>query len=166
MAQIIYLDKVRKMSVNTAPATVSVLSVAKTFLNFAPMSPKKLQKLCYYAYSWYLTLEGRRLFENRFEAWIHGPVDPELYNTYKSYGWSEIEREKYIPEEVASNYEVFEIIEEVYNSYGELDGNQLEYLTHREDPWLVARGNLKTYESSNNRILDEVIVDYYSKELE
>lgn len=164
MARIIYIDKVRKMTTETASA-VNVHSIAKTFLNFEPMTPKKLQKLCYYAYSWYLALNDKRLFDNNFQAWIHGPVDPDLYNTYKSYGWSNIEREQYIPSEIGSDPELLEFIEEVYESYGDLDGNQLEYLTHRESPWLNARGDLKPYEPSNNELSDYDISTFYKKEL-
>ena len=69
----------------------SVFSVADFFLARASMSPKKLQKLVYYAYAWTLALLNEtiddlhfRLFHNKIEAWVHGPVVPDLYQQYKS----------------------------------------------------------------------------------
>lgn len=65
----------------------NVYNVADWFLqNTESVSNKKLQKLVYYAYSWYLVLFNdnvknleNKFFENKFEAWVHGAVYPELY---------------------------------------------------------------------------------------
>jgi uncharacterized phage-associated protein len=145
---------------------ITVSDVAKAFLTIESMTPKKLQKLCYYAYAWYLTLHGEHLFKNNFQAWIHGPVDPDLYNEYREHGWREIPRVDELPNAIADRPEIVEFLEEVYDSYGHLDGDQLEYLTHQEDPWVMARGGLPPYEPSRNPIDDGVIVRYYSKVLQ
>jgi len=42
----------------------SIQAIAKTFLTFESMSPKKLQKLCYYAYSWYLVFNDKQLYRD------------------------------------------------------------------------------------------------------
>ncbi|OXM17424.1 hypothetical protein CGZ75_01560 [Paenibacillus herberti] len=144
---------------------ITIDSVAKTFLNMESMSPKKLQKLCFYAYSWYLTHTGRQLFENKFEAWIHGPVDPELYHQFKEHGRSPIPREEKIPSEVSNDPFVYEFVELIYQAYGSLDGDQLEELTHSQAPWLNARKGLLSYEPSKNSILDEDIINYHKQEL-
>lgn len=159
----IYLFK--KVSNMNKPIT-TVSDVAKAFLNMESMTPKKLQKLCYYAYGWYLAIEKKPLFQNQFEAWIHGPVDPGLYTEYKEYGWNEIEKQKTLPKDILDNPELMEFLEEVFESYGHLDGNQLEYLTHRETPWKEARKGLKPYESSKNLITDDTIMEFFSKELQ
>ena len=59
--------------------------VADFFLSKEAMSPKKLQKLVYFAYAWTVALLNEsaddlhfRLFDAQIEAWIHGPVVPEL----------------------------------------------------------------------------------------
>lgn len=36
----------------------SVKTISELMLSFGSMSNKKIQKICYYAYSWYLTLYG------------------------------------------------------------------------------------------------------------
>jgi uncharacterized phage-associated protein len=168
MAKIYYFsDKVSSMATTSKIETVTtVYDVAKTFLTFEPMTHKKLQKLCYYAYSWYLTLYKEKLFDEHFEAWIHGPVSPALYSEYKQYGWKEIPQADEVPEDILLNEDAYSLIEEVYHSYGHLSGDDLEYLTHQEDPWLVARDGLPEYAPSNNKLDDHVIVNYYRKVFE
>ncbi|MCY9512351.1 DUF4065 domain-containing protein [Paenibacillus larvae] len=139
----------------------TIYDVATAFLRLESMTLKKLQKLCYYAYSFYLAIYEKKLFDDNFEAWVHGPVNPQLYTEYREYGWQEIPQEANYPNSIMENERVREIIEEVYDSYGHLDGNQLEYLTHQEDPWKNARNGLQPYESSRNVIDDEDIRSYY-----
>ncbi|WP_404469402.1 Panacea domain-containing protein [Sutcliffiella horikoshii] len=164
MAKIYFFERVNKM---TVPVTtdMTVKTIAKAFLNMEPMSPKKLQKMCYYAYVWYLTLRNDRLFENNFQAWIHGPVDPTLYTEYKEHGWKDIPQEDTLPLEIQERPEIFEFLEEVFASYGHLNGDELEYLTHNQAPWLEAREGLDPYESSRNPINDETIIRYHLTEL-
>ncbi|WP_374049741.1 type II toxin-antitoxin system antitoxin SocA domain-containing protein [Paenibacillus larvae] len=35
----------------------------------------------------------KKLFDDNFEAWVHGPVNPQLYTEYREYGWQEIPQE-------------------------------------------------------------------------
>lgn len=165
MAKIYYIKQVNRMK--NRNNDITIFSVANTFLNMESMSPKKLQKLCFYAYAWYMTLNNKKkLFNEHFEAWIHGPVNPALYQKYREWGWNSIPREKKLPPEIADNPEISEFIQEVYDSYGHLDADQLEYLTHNEDPWILARSGLKPYETSTNQISDTEIYKYYSRSLE
>ena len=67
-----------------------IFDLAHAFLSIASMTHKKLQKLCYYAKAWYLALKDENLIDDDFEAWVHGAVQPNLYQEYKVYGfmWS------------------------------------------------------------------------------
>ena len=59
----------------------SIFDVSEWFLSKESMTPKKLQKLSYYFEAWCHALFNRSLInDTRFEAWIHGPVSPELYS--------------------------------------------------------------------------------------
>lgn len=138
---------------------VSVLDVAKAFLSIESMTHKKLQKLCYYAQAWHLALYNRRLIKEQFEAWIHGPVCPELYAEYKNYGWETIPKEQVLPENITD--EIMEFINIVYSTYGGFDGDELEALTHLELPWREARKGLEEWEPSNNIISEETMKRYY-----
>ena len=65
-----------------------IFDLAEAFLSISSMTHKKLQKLCYYAKAWYLALYDENIVSEPFEAWVHGAVQPELYQKYKSYGFS------------------------------------------------------------------------------
>lgn len=137
----------------------SVKDFAKFFLSLgdADMTHKKLQKLCYYAYAWNLALRDEILFEEKFQAWVHGPVSPELYQEYRRYGWEPIPA----VERPAFEQPVSELLEVVYNTYGAFTGDELEALTHTEEPWLEARGNLAPHEPSRDFLSDDTIREYY-----
>ena len=115
------------------------------------ISNLKLQKLLYYVQAWHLAVFNKPLFAAKFEAWVHGPVIPELYRQYREYGWRNIDAEVEKPD-LPANLEAF--IEEVLDEYGPLDARRLEYLTHREDPWRDARKGL-TPEEPCTCVIDE-----------
>ena len=149
----------------------SIFDVAEWFLSKSSMTPKKLQKLVYYAYSWTLTLVNEdeeslefRLFEDSIpEAWVHGPVFPELYKEYKDYGWQQIP--KYEDEVYYFEEDVEDILEQVFDVYGSLTGNQLETITHQEEPWLNAREGCGFYQICTNEISDIDIYRCYAARL-
>ncbi len=124
----------------------------------------KLQKLLYYAQAWHLALYDTPLFDDELEAWVHGPVVPSVYREYKSFGWQPIylDPERYaiaLPEEVAAH------LEEIYRVYGGYTGHQLELMSHNEDPWQVARGDLPMTEACSNVISPELMRNYYKQRL-
>ena len=50
----------------------------------------KLQKLLYYAQAWYLALYNVALFEEDFQAWVHGPVLYSQYCRFCDWKWRPI----------------------------------------------------------------------------
>ena len=137
-----------------------VFLMAKAFLCISEMTHKKLQKLCYYAKAWYLALYDQNIVSDNFEAWVHGAVQPDLYFYYKRYGFSVIPRvmdKELIPEEFLS------FAQEIYNSYGHLNGDELEMLNHTEEPWLNARTGYKPWENCNVIISENDMKEYYRK---
>ena len=140
---------------------ISISDVANTFLTFEPMTHKKLQKLCYYAQAWYLALNNEPLVESHFEAWIHGPVCPELYHNYKVHGYNKIPKLENAPIEIKNDPYILSFLEKIYDIYGGLSGNSLEKLSHTESPWLNARKNLEDWQSSNAIISNEDMKHYY-----
>lgn len=139
-----------------------ILDIAQWFLSKESMTPKKLQKLTYYAEAWSNALFERHLIsDDNFEAWVHGPVSPKLYKEYKGYKWQEIPEKE-------DNSSVFkdedlDLLESVWVTYGHNSANDLEALTHTESPWINARIGLNEDESSNNIISTEDMKDYYSR---
>lgn len=146
-------------------------TIAEWLLSKSEMSPKKLQKMLYYCYSWTLTLMNdqedkinNKLFNDKFEAWVHGPVIPAIYQKYRSHGGIDIpklEKEVEIEDE-----DILDILEQVFETYGGFTGNELESISHQEDPWLNARSGLEVYEGSDRKIGDQEIFDYYIQRVE
>lgn len=94
----------------------------------------KIQKLVYYAQGVYLAIYGTPLFQESIEAWKHGPVVPSLYHEYKCFGDnaipvpSKIDNRKY-------SEKVKDVLDEVYNVFGQFSAWKLRNMTHEERPW-------------------------------
>jgi uncharacterized phage-associated protein len=123
-----------------------------------PVTNLKLQKLLYYVQGWHLALKGEPAFPERLEAWIHGPVQPSVYQQYKQYRWNPITHEVTDPN---FDPEYASLIDEVVAQYGVETGLQLERRTHREPPWLAARGNLAQDQESTAIISQESMAEYF-----
>ena len=127
------------------------------------ISNLKLQKLVYYAQAWYLAIHDQPLFDEDFEAWIHGPVIPELYNEYCEFKWKPILKEV---EEPFFTEEIKQFLSEVTDVYFGLDANELEQMTRSEAPWIEARGYLPTDASCNEIISKESMREYFKPRVE
>lgn len=141
--------------------------VINWFLSKQSMSPKKLQKLLYYAYSWGLVFLNddkdnleNTLFDAEFEAWVHGPVIRKVYGRYASKGFQTIKKIELKNMELPEDIE--DILEQVYGAYGEFNGNQLESLTHSEQPWQEARQGLLPMDSSTKLLNKITIFNFYA----
>jgi uncharacterized phage-associated protein len=133
----------------------------------SPITNLKLQKLVYYAQAWNLAILKKELIQEDFQAWVHGPVIPSLYNDYRHFGWKPIIREDLgsglapIENELAPD--VKRVLSDVVYEYFALDAYELEKLTHNEDPWILTRKGLSKDEPSERIIDKRLIMDYYSK---
>jgi uncharacterized phage-associated protein len=128
------------------------------------ISNLKLQKLVYYAQAWHLALYETPLFPEDFEAWIHGPVIPVLYQKYKPLGWQPILQDA--NPEVELPDEVREFLDKLAEEYFACDAYELEKMTHAEAPWNWARGNLASDAPSNEIIKKEWMKEYYASRAE
>lgn len=118
----------------------------------------KLQKLLYYIQAWHLVYTEEPLIEEDFEAWLHGPVNRNVWNYYKKFSimLDELPCEKNININLTEEQE--QIIDDVLDEYGTKSGYYLECLTHVEDPWKDARTK-----GENTIICKEKMEEYYSK---
>ena len=118
----------------------------------------KLQKLLYYSQAWFLAIHDVELFEEDFKAWVHGPVLVSQYHRFKQYGWKplevDIERPNLNEREVSH-------LDEVVDIFGTETAVSLELMTHRERPWLDARGDALPHEPSSAVISKISMKDYY-----
>ena len=99
------------------------------------ISNLKLQKLIYYAQGFYSAIYDRPLFNSPISAWTHGPVIECLYHEYKGYGKNHIPVPTGFDTNTLSGDEE-DIIEEVFEVFGQFSAWKLRNMTHEEPPWL------------------------------
>ena len=136
---------------------VAAAILAKT----GTITTRKLQKLVYYAQAWHLVRVGEPLFSNRIEAWEHGPVTPDLYKKHRSKynvsGWDG-DPGALTPIEA-------DTVEWVLDKYASFTAEALSRMTHKEVPWVVARGLLSESERGDTPIDHNQMISYYARQL-
>lgn len=150
---------------------MKALDIANWFLSKESMSPKKIQKLVYYAYSWYLTLMNdseeeltNKLFTEGIKAWVHGPVIYSIYRKFKDYGYNEI-KQRTVDESIYTD-DMLDVLNQVWDVYGGYSANELESITHQEEPWIKARGELSPLQNGYENLDDKVIFTYYLNQMD
>ena len=123
----------------------------------------KLQKLLYYADGWFSVVNGRPLFAEDFQAWVHGPVLPSQYRRFKEFQWRPIELDVLRPVGLAK--EIVAHLEEIVDVFGSETAVALELMTHREPPWLEARAGLPA-DAPSNAIISKQTMKAYFQSLE
>lgn len=122
----------------------SALDAANYILELAqgdrvPLDPMMLQKILYYAHCWSLH-DGQRLFDDGVEAWVHGPVVP---NVWKAYSGSSKIRDADCPRYFELSHDQMDLIQGVWEMLKKSDGATLSKKTHKPDTaWAKARGDL------------------------
>jgi uncharacterized phage-associated protein len=137
----------------------TVHDVAAYILERRPrITAMKLQKLIYYAQAWSLVWDGDPLFPERIEAWVNGPVSPDLFSRHRgefvltAWPWGNSQ---------TLTAEQQETVNAILLYYGEKPSQFLSDLTHRERPWLEARLGLGSLERGNREITHQAMLTYY-----
>lgn len=145
------------------------MEVAKCLLRLAEcedepdrLSHLRLQKLLYYVQGWSLALRKKPMFPERIEAWAHGPVVRDLYRVFKPYEDSVIPLSKFDDPPKLTKEEA-EFTASVWNTHKGYSASYLRALTHKEDPWLEARGNLDPAAACNNEITHDSMRRFFSR---
>src|SRR3989338_2765108 len=125
----------------------------------------KLHKLLYYTQAWSLAFGRGRLFDERFQAWVHGPVSRQIYNRYPQKTlYSAITLDDINPRfdsrSISSDERAF--VDGVLEVYAPFTGAQLEEMTHIEQPWIDARAGAAPNERSENVISESTMQSYYA----
>jgi uncharacterized phage-associated protein len=118
----------------------------------------KVQKLLYFAEAWCQALLDRELFEESMEAWAHGPVVREVFDVYRDYGWEPLTASDEI---IEFDSDVEDVLNQVLDVYGEVSAKTLEKMTHKDKPWLDARGDLGPEERCTSILPKESIKTYF-----
>jgi len=100
----------------------------------------RLQKLLYYAQSWFLALHDKPLFTDPIVASDHGPLLPAVFGRFAVFGNGPILRTlgTWVFPRALSNH-----IDELMEVYGRFSAYDLERLSCDEEPWKSARRSLE-----------------------
>lgn len=145
-------------------------SIARHIIDFAAMQDRgvsnlKLQKLLYFVQAQFLFTPPRHsaCFKDRIEAWDFGPVVPNVYHQYKSYGAASIipdENDPMLPYYDTITPEDQNMIDALIAEILPYSASALVDITHRQDPWR------KAYVPGCNReITTESIRSYFALEM-
>jgi uncharacterized phage-associated protein len=106
------------------------------------LTPLQIMKLVYISHGWHLAVHGRPLINEEVEAWQYGPVIPSVYHKLKKFGSQAVTHA-----DLPRTHGLFDVdepkdstersvIEDVYETLGNLSGPALSNLTHKPgSPW-------------------------------
>ena len=138
--------------------------ISYVFESLEEVTPLMLQKLLYFIQGIYYALFGNPMFVEDCEAWIHGPVYPEVYDLFKDFKYNPIEDVRFsILDGIADKLTEDEqrVIDLVVNTFGLYGGKVLERITHNEKPWRDARRGYGSNIPSKEPLCKESIKVYY-----
>ncbi|MDO4298199.1 MAG: DUF4065 domain-containing protein [Lachnospiraceae bacterium] len=169
-------DKIADTAYNKAIAAINSLEslfsvsdkmlrvISYVFESLEEVTPLMLQKLLYFIQGIYYVLFGRPMFVEDCEAWIHGPVYPEVYDLFKDFKYNPIDDARF----AILDGKVDELTEDerkvitlVVNTFGLYGGKVLERITHNETPWQNARKGYGDHVPSKEPLSKESIKIYY-----
>lgn len=120
----------------------------------------KLQKLLYYCQAWHYTIFNEVLFDERIEAWAHGPVVPSQFNRFNNIDFFQNIKVKYC-ENIKLKSKTEQLLNEVVGIYNKCTDGHLELLVKREDPWKKTRGNIPEFKKCQKEIQLDLMKQYY-----
>ncbi|KID42329.1 Panacea domain-containing protein [Fructilactobacillus fructivorans] len=144
---------------------LTALDVGSYLLRKFSLNSFPLQKILYYIYADYLEQFKEPLFEAKFEAWNHGPVEHDVYTKYK-HDQPKLLKSVAFEQKISNSSNQIDLIrfinsEEIKYApyYGEdaWESND-KNLTHKANtPWSRARDR----DDNNENITDEDILNYH-----
>lgn len=110
-----------------------------------------LNKLVYFAQVESLRETGKPLFEDKIEAWSYGPVEKDVYYTFRKYGRNRISKSE---GEAAKDEQTLSIIDRTAKKYGFLTAFDLVGFSHRKNSaWKNVYKEGESVEITNDDIL-------------
>lgn len=121
-----------------------------------------LQKLLYYVQAWHLAVTGEPLFREQVKAWRDGPVVPQVWHERKDMSTrsgADQDLDDLDLDDLASD-----LIDLVLSTYGSMAASELSALTHVEEPWKSARGDLPDDAACREPVSREDMARFYRTE--
>lgn len=140
--------------------------ISSVFAKLDEVTPLMLQKLLYFIQGVSFALNQKPMFYENCQAWVHGPVYPEVYDIFRDFQYNPIEDARFAifaGTKDALTEEERRVIDLVVNTFGAYSGKVLEKITHNETPWVHARVGYGDSIASSEPIPMDSIKDYYVK---
>jgi len=106
----------------------------------------------YYVYVWGIVSDHKIISDN-FCKWQHGPVNPEVYHSYKSFGDTKIQPDPYDLAPTLSSEEKH-FVDFIISNYVKFSAITLSAMTHQDKPWQDT--------SISTHITEDSIKSFYS----
>ena len=128
------------------------LTIARYIINYSNyqgygVTNLKLQKLLYFVQAAFLKIYGDVCFKEDMQAWMFGPVIPNVYHQYKRYGNREIPGEEIMWDDPSIQVDHKETIKFIIDFFKDYSSSSLVQITHEQAPWKNA------YVKGENRII-------------
>lgn len=141
--------------------SISSINAGKTLCELSgwKISNLRLQKLLYIAHMYHIGDGHGELIDENFEAWIYGPVEPELYRYVRGYGKDPIRNVFMLHKGATEDSSEYTYLKDVIEATKELDSYVLVSFTHWEEgAWhkVYSRGK------RNGIITTKLIMDEYN----
>lgn len=161
----VLLDKIRNQRevAEIENLNLSVYEIAEYFVRFFEkkmdnITHLKLQKLLYYAQGIAFGRYNKRLFNEPFLAWKHGPVVKAIYDKYKILHENPLSTDMDVTiSEIEKNDIAISVLKETISLYGIYSAWALRNKTHNEAPWAETE--------QSDVIDDEKIISYFRNAL-
>jgi uncharacterized phage-associated protein len=152
---------------NVRGADITAQTIAERFVFLCQehgdvLTNLKLQKFVYYAQAWFLALNSKPLFNDDFQAWPNGPIQPNVFARFRQFGAGPITLGGASPK---FSSKIEEHIKDVMQSYGRLSAFEIDLLACQESPWMNARKGLDPDEPSSNLIEKSAMQKFYKAKL-
>lgn len=122
-----------------------------------------LQKILYFVNGFSNQFLGDYLFSDVAQAWVHGPVYPDIYDSLSYFKYDIIDSNKIL---CSYDFELSENEKRYIDSIAPLfacySGSCLRNMSHLTDPWIEARKGLNDDDYSNREIEFSDIEKYFN----
>ena len=122
-----------------------------------------LNKLLHFSQVFYFMIFGNPLFDDESQAWVHGPVYPEIYQKYKKHKNATISPIVRSDKLLNLSNEEKCVLDKIIINFGCYNAATLRNMTHVENVWKEARVGLKDEQISKEPIKLETLRLYAQK---
>lgn len=141
-------------------------AISYVFKKLEEVTPLMLQKLLYFTQGISYALNEKPMFKENCQAWLHGPVYPQIFKLFRDFRYNPIEDARFAildNNKSTLNADDRKVIDLVVNTFGEYSGKTLERITHCETPWISARKGYGESIPSTTPIPKQTIKLYYEE---